>query len=217
VATAEGGGAAEASAAAGSLGMRRAVRVCPADWSRSARRAPIAVAGVRTPARSGRRSRSRARQSTLSPSMTDVAAWVTSCFGFAQVAHPGGGAGVDLDAEKARAAGLVAGALAGAGQDRAQQRPRGRERQPCRQRLHTGRQRGGPRGCGRAGTEAGDFPVAEPAPVGPAVQGVAAAHHPGVEAGHDKRPHPDPQAGVVAGPHEVSFVTEVGLGPPISA
>jgi hypothetical protein len=36
---------------------------------------PIAVAGVRTPARPGRRSRSSARHSALSPSITDVAAY----------------------------------------------------------------------------------------------------------------------------------------------
>jgi hypothetical protein len=46
----------------------------PADWSRSASALPIAVAGVRTPARAGRRSRSSARQRALSPSITDVAA-----------------------------------------------------------------------------------------------------------------------------------------------
>src|SRR5262245_3128415 len=54
--------------------IRWAVRVCPADVSRSASTVPIAVAGVRTPARSGRRSWSSARQSALSPSITDVAA-----------------------------------------------------------------------------------------------------------------------------------------------
>jgi hypothetical protein len=44
-----------------------------ADLSRSASTVPIAVAGVRTPVRSGRRSRSSARHSALSPSITDVA------------------------------------------------------------------------------------------------------------------------------------------------
>ena len=50
-----------------------AVRVCPAALSQLAGMAPIAVAGVRTPARSGKRSRSRARHSALSPSITEVA------------------------------------------------------------------------------------------------------------------------------------------------
>ena len=54
--------------------IRRTARVWPADLSRPASAAPIAVAGVRTPVWPGRRSRSSARQSALSPSITDVAA-----------------------------------------------------------------------------------------------------------------------------------------------
>src|SRR5260221_12763631 len=48
--------------------------VCPADLSRSVSAAPIAVAGVRTPARSGRRARSSARQRGPLLSITHVAA-----------------------------------------------------------------------------------------------------------------------------------------------
>src|SRR5260221_3014153 len=47
--------------------------VCPADLSRSVSAAPIAVAGVRTPARSGRRSRSSPRHMALWLNMTDRA------------------------------------------------------------------------------------------------------------------------------------------------
>src|SRR5258708_14142038 len=54
--------------------IRCVVKVWPADLSRSASAAPIAVAGVRTPARSGRRLRSRARHNALSPSSPAPAA-----------------------------------------------------------------------------------------------------------------------------------------------
>ena len=47
--------------------------VCPAARRRSASTLPIAVAGVSTPALSGSRSPSSARQRALSPSITDVA------------------------------------------------------------------------------------------------------------------------------------------------
>src|SRR3974390_517533 len=53
----------------------RVVRVWPADLSRPASAVPIAVAGVRTPARSGSWSRSSARHSAVSPSITQVAAY----------------------------------------------------------------------------------------------------------------------------------------------
>jgi hypothetical protein len=55
-------------------GIRCVVSVWPAAVSRPASVAPIAVAGVRTPPRPGRRSPSSARQSALSPNITEVAA-----------------------------------------------------------------------------------------------------------------------------------------------
>ena len=55
--------------------IRRVARVWPADLSRAASAAPIAVAGVRTPARSGRWSRSWVRHRAVSPSITEVAAY----------------------------------------------------------------------------------------------------------------------------------------------
>ena len=53
---------------------RCVVKVSPAARSRSTSTFPNAVAGVRTPAAGGKRSRSSARDSALSPSITDVAA-----------------------------------------------------------------------------------------------------------------------------------------------
>ena len=54
-----------------------------------------------------------------------------------------------------------------------------------------------PRCCS---TEAGDFPVAKPAAIGPALQGVATAHNAGVQARHEERAGPDPQLAVIADP-----------------
>ena len=55
--------------------IRRVARVWPADLSRAASAAPVAVAGVRTPARPGNWSSSSARHSAVSPSITEVAAY----------------------------------------------------------------------------------------------------------------------------------------------
>ena len=65
--------------------------------------------------------------------------------------------------------------------------------------------------------EAVHLPVAEPAAVGPALQGVATAHDSGVEAGQEERADPDAQIAVIADPARVRLVTEVGLGTTIGA
>ena len=72
-------------------------------------------------------------------------------------------------------------------------------------------------GRGRAGAEPGDLPVAEPAAVGPVLQGVAAAHHAGVDPGHGERADPHPQITVVANPVQVTLVAQIGFGRAIRA
>jgi len=118
---------------------------------------------------------------------------------------------VDLQAEEARAARLVAGALAGLGQDRPEQRPGRAQRYPGQQGRDRGRDRYRPDGREGARAEAGDLAVPEPAPVCPFQQGVAAADHPGIEAGHEERPGPLAKIGVVAGPGQLALVAERGL------
>ena len=124
---------------------------------------------------------------------------------------------MDLDAEKPGAAGLLAGTLARCGQQRAEQRPRWPERQPRLGGLHRGAGRGGQQGRGRAGAEPGDLPVAEPAAICPVLQGVAAAHHAGVDPGHGERPGPHTQLTVVPGPARVTLVAQVGFGGAVGA
>ena len=124
---------------------------------------------------------------------------------------------MDLDAEEAGAAGHFAGTLARRGQQPAEQSPGWRERQPCPGGLQRGADRGGQQRGGRAGAESGDLPVAEPAAVGPVLQGIAAAHHAGVDPGHGERPGPHPQTAVIPGPVQVTLVAEVGFGRAIGA
>src|SRR6266849_9088135 len=124
---------------------------------------------------------------------------------------------VDLYAEVALAAGIFAGALAGCRQELAEQRSGWPEREACCQGLQRRADRGAQHGRGRPSTEPGDLPVAEPAAVCPALQGVAAAHNAGVDAGHEERADPHPQLTVVAEPVQVTLVAEVGFGPAIRA
>ena len=128
------------------------------------------------------------------------------------VPPPGRRARVDGHAEVAVAPGLLAGPFAGAWEHAAEQRPGRPEGQPGGQRTQPGRDRAGPYRPGPAGPVPGHFLVAEPAPVGPVLQGVAPPHHPGVEAGHDERPGPGAQAGVVTDPGRVPFPAEVRFG-----
>jgi len=75
----------------------------------------------------------------------------------------------------------------------------------------------GQHGRGRADTEPGDFLVAKLAAIGPALQGVAAAHHTSVDPGHGERRHPHPQLTVIADALQVTFVAQVGFGAAIGA
>src|SRR4029077_14293231 len=70
---------------------------------------------------------------------------------------------------------------------------------------------------GRASAEPGDLPVAEPAAISPALQRVAAAHHPGVDPGHGERAGPHPQTAVVPGPARIALVAQAGLGSTVRA
>src|SRR5215469_2994062 len=124
---------------------------------------------------------------------------------------------VDLYAEVALAAAIFAGALAGCRQELAEQRSGRPEREASCHRLQRGADRGAEHGSGWRSTEPGDLPVAEPAAVRPALQGVAAAHNAGVDAGHEERADPHPQITVVAKPIQVTLVAEVGFGPAIRA
>src|SRR5262249_20618632 len=144
-------------------------------------------------------------------------AGVAPGFDLGEVPRAGGGTRVDLDAEETRAAGFFARALAGCWQQSAEPRPGWPESQPRHPGLQPGTGRGAQHGRGRAATEPGDLAVAEPAAIGPALQGVAAAHHPGVETGHDERAHPHPQVAVVADPLQVTLVAEVGFGRAVRA
>ena len=142
---------------------------------------------------------------------------VTLSLDRAQVPCPGRGPGMDLDAEKARPACLLAGAAARCGQQLAEQRPGRPKRQSRLRSLRPGAGRHGQRGRGRPGAEPGDLPVAEPAAIGPALQGVAAAHHPGVDPGHSPRAGPHPQLTVIPRPAQVPLVTQVRFGGAVRA
>ena len=95
--------------------------------------------------------------------------------------------------------------------------PAAPECQPCLSGFQRGADRGGQYGRGRAGAEPGDLPVPEPAPVGPVLQGVAAAHHAGVEPRHDERAHPHPQLTVVADPVQVPLAAQIRFGRAVRA
>jgi hypothetical protein len=124
---------------------------------------------------------------------------------------------MDLDAEKTRPAGFLTRAVARRGQQPAEQFPGRPERQSCLRGLGPGAGRDGQHRRGRAGAEPSDLPVAEPAAVGPALHGVAAAHHAGVDPGHKPRAGPHPQLIVVPGPVQVALVAQAGFGRAIGA
>src|SRR5258708_12960319 len=124
---------------------------------------------------------------------------------------------VDLYAEVALGGGIFGGALGGWRQDLAEQGPGWPEREACCQGLQRRADRGAQHGRGRPSTEPGDLPVAEPAAVCPALQGVAAAHNAGVDAGHEERADPHPQIAVVAEPIQVTLVAQLWSAPASSA
>jgi hypothetical protein len=124
---------------------------------------------------------------------------------------------MDLDAEIACTAGLLAGTRARRWQQPAEHCPGWPERQPRLGRLQRAADRGGQQRRGRAGAEPGHLPVAEPAAIGPALQRVAAAYHAGIDPGHRERAGPHPQLAVVPGPARVALVAQVGFGGAIRA
>src|SRR5260370_958253 len=68
-----------------------------------------------------------------------------------------------------------------------------------------------------AAAEAGALAGADPAAIGPALQGVAAAHHAGVGPGHGPRPGPHPQLTVIPGPAQVTLVAQAGFSRAVRA
>src|SRR5262249_19068080 len=116
--------------------------------------------------------------------------------------------GMDLQAEEARTAGLIAGTFARLGKQRHEQRTGWPERNGG----HQGREGAGGRQRSHlpawAGAGTGDLAVPESPPVWPSLQGIAAADNPGVEARHHEWPGPHLQLAVVADRRKVALFAE---------
>jgi hypothetical protein len=107
---------------------------------------------------------------------------------------------VDVDLEEARAPGLLAGARTGGRQHAVEHRAGRRERESRREPPEAAGDGGRADRPERTRARGEHLAVAQPTPVGPALQGVGAAHDPGVDGRHDERRHPQAELVVVLDP-----------------